>query len=376
MLLAASPLGAVLGVLLVSRWTPAVQVSRILPMALLLPLPLLGLVFDPPWVVAAVLFVAGRGLPGLHGAADGDVHAAQPGRSCAAGSAPSPGPASRWCRPARFLAVGALADVTTPALAVVVSAVVTLLALVPVWRALAAPRARRGRAERVLLMPDRGIDLSFDELVDRARGLVRPGGRTLLGITGAPGAGKSTVAAALLDALGEQAVLVGMDGFHLANSELVRLGRRDRKGAPDTFDVDGYVALLRRLRARTDPVVYAPVFDRALEASIGSAVPVPASTPLVLTEGNYLLLDDAGWAQARGCMDEVWFLDVPPTLRHNRLLARRRSYGDVAGRRAGLGAGRGPGQRAGRRGHARARRPGRPGQRAAAVAMTARLAAA
>jgi pantothenate kinase len=175
---------------------------------------------------------------------------------------------------------------------------------------------------------DRTVDLSVEQLVDRARGLVRPGRRVLLGITGAPGAGKSTVAAALLDALGEQAVLVGMDGFHLASSELVRIGRRDRKGAPDTFDVDGYVALLRRLRAQADPVVYAPVFDRALEESIGSAVPVPVSTPLVITEGNYLLLETDGWAAVRSCLDEVWFLDAQPALRRDRLVARRQSYGE------------------------------------------------
>ncbi|MCT6985839.1 nucleoside/nucleotide kinase family protein, partial [Salmonella enterica subsp. enterica serovar Senftenberg] len=88
-------------------------------------------------------------------------------------------------------------------------------------------------------------------------------------------AGKSTVCAQLQDALGAQAVIVGMDGFHLANAELRRLGRRDRKGAPDTFDVDGYIALLARLRDQSGTPIYAPVFDRDLEESIGSALCVP-----------------------------------------------------------------------------------------------------
>jgi pantothenate kinase len=165
------------------------------------------------------------------------------------------------------------------------------------------------------------------QLVDRATALASSGSRRILGITGAPGAGKSTVCAALLAALGEQAALVGMDGFHYADVELQRLERGHRKGAPDTFDVDGYVALLTRLRTPPAGPVYGPVFDRALEEPIGSAVPVFPATPLVLTEGNYLLLEEHGWAAVRGCLDEVWYLDVPPEVREQRLLRRRLSYG-------------------------------------------------
>lgn len=165
------------------------------------------------------------------------------------------------------------------------------------------------------------------QLVERAAALARTGTRRLLGITGAPGAGKSTLCAALVGSLGEQAALVGMDGFHYANAELARLQRRDRKGAPDTFDVDGYVALLTRLRIPSTGPVYGPVFDRGLEEPIGSAVPVFPATPLVLTEGNYLLLEEHGWAAVRGCLDQVWYLDVPPEVREQRLVRRRRSYG-------------------------------------------------
>ena len=150
----------------------------------------------------------------------------------------------------------------------------------------------------------------------------------MLGITGAPGAGKTTLGTALGEALGAQAVLVGMDGFHLANAELIRLGRRQRKGAPDTFDVDGYAALLARLRSQPEPVIYAPVFDRELDESVGSAIPVPREVPLVITEGNYLLHDGQGWQDIRTLLDEVWFIDLAPDERLARLIARRRAYGE------------------------------------------------
>lgn len=168
------------------------------------------------------------------------------------------------------------------------------------------------------------------QLADRVAALAVPGTRRILGITGAPGAGKSTLCAALLGALGDRAALVGMDGFHYANVELARLGRAGRKGAPDTFDVGGYVALLARLRTPSPAPVHAPVFDRGLEEPIGSAVPVDPATPLVLTEGNYLLLVEHGWAAVREHLDEVWFLEVPPEVRERRLLRRRRSYGHEA----------------------------------------------
>ena len=178
------------------------------------------------------------------------------------------------------------------------------------------------------LSPAATTPLALDELIDRARLLAEKSTRSVLGIVGAPGAGKSTLCAALTAALGSLTVVVGMDGFHLANNELERLSRRDRKGAPDTFDVDGYVALLRRLRTQQTDVIYAPLFDRQLEESIGSAVPVMRETRLVITEGNYLLLSDGGWAEVRSCLDEAWYLDVDPPVRTQRLMARRESFGE------------------------------------------------
>jgi pantothenate kinase len=168
---------------------------------------------------------------------------------------------------------------------------------------------------------------SLDELTATARGLASRGHRAILGITGAPGAGKSTVASAIVEALGDRARLVGMDGFHLAQQELGRLGRQDRKGAPDTFDADGYVALLRRLRKNTEPVVYAPWFDRAIEEPIACAVPVDGDVPLVVTEGNYLLVDDGAWAHVRSLLDACWYVDLDEQTRLDRLVARHVSFG-------------------------------------------------
>ena len=149
----------------------------------------------------------------------------------------------------------------------------------------------------------------------------------LLGIAGAPGAGKSTLARHLVETLAERAVLVPMDGFHLADAELVRLGRSHRKGAPDTFDVDGYVHLLRRLVDNTDDVVYAPEFRRELELAEAGAIAVPRTTPIVVTEGNYLL----HFPGVRDLLTESWYVDVDPTLRRERLVARHVGHGRTLG---------------------------------------------
>ncbi|GAA2442450.1 nucleoside/nucleotide kinase family protein [Streptomyces glaucus] len=173
--------------------------------------------------------------------------------------------------------------------------------------------------------------MTYDDLLTRARALARTGRRALLGIAGGPGAGKTTLAEHLVRDLngdGEPWVAhVPMDGFHLADTELDRLGRLGRKGAPDTFDAAGYAALLRRLREETDEVVYAPGFERVLEQPVAGAIPVPPGARLVVTEGNYLLLDTGAWARVRPQLDEVWFCELGEPERIRRLVARHEEFG-------------------------------------------------
>ncbi|MEV7865494.1 nucleoside/nucleotide kinase family protein [Streptomyces sp. NPDC088124] len=176
----------------------------------------------------------------------------------------------------------------------------------------------------------------LDGLAERARALVRPGRRALLGITGSPGAGKTTLAEQLVARLlaappaganGPWVAHVPMDGFHLADTELGRLGRLGRKGAPDTFDAAGYAALLRRLREDEDEVIYVPGFERELEQPIAGALPVPRSARLIVTEGNYLLVDEGDWARVRPRLDEVWFCAPAEEERIHRLVARHERFG-------------------------------------------------
>ncbi|WP_072803357.1 nucleoside/nucleotide kinase family protein [Rhodococcoides yunnanense] len=168
----------------------------------------------------------------------------------------------------------------------------------------------------------------MNELIARAKELAAGPGRSILGIVGAPGAGKSTLATVLADELGpDLAAVVPMDGFHLADEALDRLGRRDRKGAPDTFDVAGYANLLARLRDQRTGIVYAPRFDRTLEEPVAGAISVTADVPLVITEGNYLLLDDGDWPLARASMDEVWYIEIDDDVRRSRLVRRHEMFG-------------------------------------------------
>lgn len=155
------------------------------------------------------------------------------------------------------------------------------------------------------------------------------GPRRLLGVVGPPGAGKSTLTALMTQALGERAQAVPMDGYHLAQVELQRLGRAQRKGAPETFDAAGYAALLRRLRGQSPhETVYAPDFRREIEEPVAGALPLFAHTPLLITEGNYLLLaDDPAWAPVAGLLDEVWYLQVDTALRLQHLTARHLRFG-------------------------------------------------
>jgi pantothenate kinase len=167
----------------------------------------------------------------------------------------------------------------------------------------------------------------MEDLVERARGLLSRHERVVLGLCGPPGAGKSTLAQRLVETVGTEAVVVPLDGFHLQDEELTRLGLLHHKGAPDTFDAAGYLALLRRIRQQRDTTIYAPAFDRTREVSLAGAIPVLPTHRLVVTEGNYLLLDTPVWREVRDELTECWFLGGDDDRRRDRLVARHLEHG-------------------------------------------------
>jgi len=171
-----------------------------------------------------------------------------------------------------------------------------------------------------------------DLLARDAIALASDSARAILGVAGSPGAGKSTLVDALLAGIraakGDDWVAhVPMDGFHLADAQLDRIGARGRKGAPETFDAAGYAHVLERIKQEVDEPVYVPGFDRVLEQPLAAALVVLPSARLVVTEGNYVLLDDPQWVRARRAMDAVWFVTSDEALRVDRLVARHIQFG-------------------------------------------------
>jgi pantothenate kinase len=167
-----------------------------------------------------------------------------------------------------------------------------------------------------------GALLRIRELLNRSTD------RALVGIVGKPGAGKSTLSAYLLEELkSSEVTVVPMDGYHLSNAVLQELGRADRKGAPDTFDVAGFASLLQRIRSEKSVDIYYPVFDRSIEESIAAQGVVTQETKVVIVEGNYLLHDTGGWEAIADLLDEIWFINVDDEKRLARLIARHIAYG-------------------------------------------------
>jgi pantothenate kinase len=181
--------------------------------------------------------------------------------------------------------------------------------------------------------------VTLDDLARRALDLVPDGGRVILGIAGSPGSGKTALARAVTDrvnalvaatgpaASGPTAAHVPMDGFHLANSTLDALGRRERKGAIDTFDAWGYVALLRRLGIEREHTVYAPAFERIVDEPVAGSIAVAPAVRLVITEGNYLLVDAEPWSRIPSLLAASWFVATPAEVREARLVDRHTRHG-------------------------------------------------
>lgn len=171
------------------------------------------------------------------------------------------------------------------------------------------------------------------QLAERVISLLPGEGRIVIGIAGCPGAGKTTlamqVAVTINEMLGSEdcAVHLPLDGYHLANATLDTLGRRDRKGAIDTFDGWGFVALLRRLRSENDHTVYAPSFDRHVDEGIAAEIAVEPSARVVLVEGNYLLAEEEPWVQIAPLLEESWFCETNEALRLRRLVDRHERHG-------------------------------------------------
>lgn len=164
-------------------------------------------------------------------------------------------------------------------------------------------------------------------LADRILRLGRPGIRTIVGVAGPPGTGKSTLVQRLVAALPVHAAVVPMDGFHLSNAVLDARNLRDRKGAIDTFDAAGFAVLMQRIRNRDEDVVYAPDFDHGTGEPIAASIAIPRDCDIVLVEGNYLGVAADPWSKARAVMDELWYLETPRELRVSRLIDRHVATG-------------------------------------------------
>jgi pantothenate kinase len=168
-------------------------------------------------------------------------------------------------------------------------------------------------------------NINREDLVQKIQSLSQHGGRTIVAIAGPPGSGKSTIALQLADALGEKTAVLPMDGFHLDNSELEKVNLLHRKGAPETFDAEGFAQLLQKIRHQA--VVEYPTFDREADKTVFAGGKIETATETILVEGNYLLLNDSNWAAAQEIFDLTISLEVSRSELEQRLINRWLSHG-------------------------------------------------
>ena len=171
-------------------------------------------------------------------------------------------------------------------------------------------------------------EMSKEEAKEIVASLLTGSTRTIIGIVGKPGGGKSTLSKYLCKGLDPLLVsVVPMDGFHLSNKVLKELGRSDRKGAVDTFDVRGFTHLIERISHDHSNLIYYPIFDRSIEESIAAQGVVLPSTRVVIVEGNYLMHDELGWQEVSPLLDQSWYAFLDEDVRISRLISRHIAFG-------------------------------------------------
>jgi pantothenate kinase len=152
--------------------------------------------------------------------------------------------------------------------------------------------------------------------------------RTMIGIVGKPGAGKSTIVTEIQKQFStEEVAIIPMDGYHLSNEELIKLGRLERKGAPDTFDVEGFISLITRVRNEIGKEHTFPIFHREIEASKADEGIVLRNTKVIVIEGNYLFSEEHNWSEVFPLLDQSWFIEIDDEIRMQRLITRHIKYG-------------------------------------------------
>ena len=169
------------------------------------------------------------------------------------------------------------------------------------------------------------INLLFEQIQSLLQG---PNPRSIIGIVGKPGAGKSTVVSEIEKRFDpSQVSVIPMDGYHLSNEELISLDRRDRKGAPDTFDTQSFISLISKVKNNPETELRFPIFHREIEASKADEGIVQSGVKVIVVEGNYLFSEEHNWEGVFPLLDHTWFIEISDEVRIERLIARHIRYG-------------------------------------------------